>query len=107
MKIRSSLVSNSSSSSFILYGFKVSREQQNMLAGDKDFYDWAEDKGLDYAYLDGYDYDLVGKYLHDWDEYEITELSMPDLQVKLDEVKDKIGDYGLGEAKVFAGTRSC
>lgn len=107
MKVRSGFVSNSSTSSFILYGFKITPDQRHEITGDVGgIYEWAEEHDLDFAHLDEYSYDLLGKYLQDWEGNGVTELSLSDLNSKQQAVQKELAGLNLGEPALFAGTRS-
>ena len=104
MKIRTGFVSNSSSSSFVLFGTKTS------LPADKDYHEFYEE--LDREHLtfidpeseDGIIY--VGKMLHKWDECdgEIHEINAAGLE---EQVLGKLERLGIScnKLKIFAGTQ--
>jgi hypothetical protein len=109
MKIRSSFVSNSSSSSFVLYGFKIPEGKAAKALGvDGDnLYDELDRCGVEYIYdyEDGYVY--AGKAIANWDDYESigpVDLSLAELTEGAEKARRKFGV--AGEPKVFAGTRS-
>ena len=84
MKIRNGFVSNSSTSSFILIGYKVKdADYEKYQELDLDFTDDEEEKG----------YCLVGKEIAAWDEedYSSFSISWEKIEQIKKEVKEKMG----------------
>lgn len=114
MKTRKGFVSNSSSSSFVLAGYELSRESvEKVIKQDEDaFYDIDEFKILDGS-EDGVGNKVVaGELIIDIDsddgfiENEI--MLLEDISKRMEAVKEKILEYGfeiIGEGKLYAGTR--
>ncbi len=107
MKIRTGFVSNSSSSSFVLIGKKMSMDELvEKFPGDEDWvYDRVEEKGLIYF---GEESDVIGKELaRSEDEVmEETELSFSDLEREA-KIVAEILNVPLEEIKLITGTRMC
>lgn len=74
MKIRNGFVSNSSSSSYIIYGFFKEDLPEDIL---KQFEDCSEDFGWKkelydrffYSYVHGGDYEIIGNVMACWEDY--------------------------------------
>lgn len=97
MKIRNGFVSNSSTSSFVVVGFKISPEEyRKKINGAGATYE-------DAVYLDSSGY-LVGEVISNGEELDDSEISILDLYDIVDNVSRK---YGVNESqiKLYTGTR--
>ena len=88
MKIRNGFVSNSSSSSYIIYGFLVEDLPEEI--GEK--FD-AEKGNVDWNYIYGYDSDIFGKSLVCWDETDFLD--------KIDTSTETLNKYKSEIKEVF------
>ena len=106
MRIRTSFVSNSSVSSFIIVGFKVTPEQEDLIeANGERIHDWCENRDLAYCSLEGYSYNLIGHYIINCDE-DIEEISLSELQASIGAAKKRIDGLGIKvEPSIFTGMR--
>jgi hypothetical protein len=108
MKIRTGWVSNSSSSSFVLYGFKVpSSQMKTLLDADEDtLYDKLEECGAENVFDYEADTVYIGKSIANWsDGIEVCQraISLTELATAVESVKQR---FGLtGEPKFYSGTR--
>lgn len=101
MKIRNCFVSNSSSCSFVLLGYKL----ENFECDDP--YDHFEKLGLDYESVE-YGPELVGKmllWISDEGGQEISETSFEKLAEIKEEVKQKMGRDD--DPKLYSGMTMC
>ena len=104
MKFRTNFVSNSSSSSFVVLGAKVSKPDG--------FDNWdyhAQDKWCDtHLYIEEDDAYLAGIWLTDSDEngLDSAKLSLVELAEKAKQVSEEFG-IPLAEIAIHMGTRSC
>jgi len=118
MKIRKGFVSNSSSSSYILAGYEISKESVEKLKeqDEEAYYKIAWDTN-DFRILQG-DEDgvgdkvVAGDYIlnipSDDSGVESDSLSLEDVRKRMEIVKENILEYGfeiIGEGKLFMGTR--
>jgi hypothetical protein len=111
MKIRTSLVSNSSSSSFVLYGYKLQPHEAMRLFGvwDKDqLKDKLEESGIDFVdllnedWLDEYQGVLVGKSIVDSDDgMHETNVDFREIEAVAEQVRQRLGLEG--KPKLFSG----
>lgn len=106
MKVRNGFVSNSSSSSFIVAGIKVRKDQMSdelrEELWDKDFRVLSDgDDGVPSGYC------VIGKELASpSDDYmEYTELSLASIDENIKDVEAAVGIVGM--RGVFTGTRAC
>jgi len=114
MKTRKGFVSNSSSSSFLLAGYELSRDSVEKIKNkDEDaFYDID-----DFRILDGSEDgvgdkvvagDLIFDISSDDSFIETNIMLLEDINKRMQNVKEKILEYGfeiIGEGKLYAGTR--
>ena len=101
MKIRNGFVSNSSSSSFVLFGIRVNGAKLEEVYGE-DFYDLAEEDGFSVVSDEGRGGYLIGEYFNAGED--IVEI---DLQsVKINKLENKLKEKGFefDKFKLFAGT---
>ena len=106
MKVRSGFVSNSSTSSFIVLGYKVSHDEIKAMTDDEreDFYE--RDDTLSDGYSGTY---WVGEVLAKGRDDEMLperEFSMEELQQKAIFLMKKYG-IELDKIKLYTGTRGC
>jgi len=94
MKIRNGFVSNSSSSSFVLVGVKLSdiTEKQRQLLEDNNFDELDDDENPE----------AIGVQLGYASDYETEEISFSDLNHARDNIKKLLNDV---DVKVFFGER--
>lgn len=118
MKIRKGFVSNSSSSSYILAGYEISKESVEKLKeqDEEAYYKIAWDT-YNFRILRGCDDGVgdkvvAGDYILDISSDDIYieygSLSLEDVRKRMEAVKEKILEYGfeiIGEGKLFTGTR--
>ena len=106
MKTRIGFVSNSSTSSFVILGYKVTREEIKNMTDDEreDFYDRND------TLSDGYSGTCwVGEVLVKGRDDEM----MPQLEFSLEELQEKADvlckKYGceIDKIKIYTGTRGC
>lgn len=110
MKIRTSLVSNSSVSSFILYGIRLTKDDYDRLNGEDDEIDeWAEEHDLEYHKYhnaDEYSVDefgVIGKNINSW-EYGINSMSESEWSTRMDKAQQEMAKLGIdGEYRIFMG----
>jgi hypothetical protein len=106
MKTRNGFVSNSSSSSFVVLGAKISQNELETMGWlDEDFcYTHKQPQGISILYIDGFDEHLVGIQLCESEEWGITsaELTLDELKIKESNLQ-KILNRPI---KLFMGTRS-
>jgi hypothetical protein len=110
MKIRNGFVSNSSSSSFVIVGCKLSRAEVDdfmakfegtLNARDDVWYELNKQN----IFVDNDYLNIVGKCLADFDEDEVKKITM-----SLDEIKDLFTEVEkmLGKKpEIICGTRRC
>ena len=101
MKVRTGFVSNSSSSSFVILGIKVS-EKPNTDKGSS-LYEDAEAIGLSCTYAEGDGY-LIGKQLARWSsdggDGDLGEKSFAELQSAAAEIQPKLNQL-MGKEQVI------
>lgn len=107
MKIRNGFISNSSSSSFVLIGCRISDEDLAKalnvddtddlydVVNETDLYWDAEDGIIGYTIAEGNDGDFEG-----------DTLTIPELMEKAKEISEKLS-IPLEEIKIISGTRYC
>lgn len=108
MKIRNGFISNSSSSSFIILGFKISTEEiKNLYKDSENFLDsWYDEDEFDTLYNDNNNSYYAGHLIsYGDDQYESFEIDI--LKLK-DFEKAKIAankfNKSLNDLKLFGGT---
>jgi hypothetical protein len=107
--IRTGFVSNSSSSSFVLYGYKVPEDEAALalnVSSDK-LYDELDRCGVEYIYDYEAGYVYAGKVIANWDDDDSVgpiAMSLTELAEGAEKARERFGV--VGEPKVFAGTRS-
>jgi len=109
MKIRNSFVSNSSSSSFVVVGARLSNKELEKLGWvtydkDNDFYDETPPGDIDVIYDDGGNTYIVGKALAEGDEY------LSNVDYSSDEIKDLFVEMKKRlkrDVKLLIGTMQC
>lgn len=101
MKIRLQHVANSSSSSFVLCGYKTTDPAvQNMLKDVDDVWEWAEEYDLDYWSDD----DLIGRRIVTCYDSGVKEISLVMLQNGLEETRKYFADLGVtAYPKIYLG----
>ena len=105
MKSRSGFVSNSSTSSFIILGFKGIEE--HLKEDGLEAYELAESVGLHYKYNEGDS--ILGRQICSWSDYDeiSVNLSLSDFAQLESEVKEGMKKLGLEkEIRLYAGTYS-
>ena len=114
MKVRSGFVSNSSSSSFVILGYKMTTDELKKKFGIKEsdeYWDKVDElrgkTGLDFLSLDNYE--LVGKLIAEIDsdmgEIGEAEFTGEDLKKITEEIKTKL-EVTDKEPHIFTGTRA-
>ena len=106
MKIRSSFVSNSSTSSFVLLGVELTEAEEERLTGEHDHIsEMTEDAGLGYVGAEYRERPLIGRMLTEGDDYgqlKTAEISLEELDKMAKVLKEQ---YGLsGKVKLYMGT---
>jgi len=113
MKIRQGFISNSSTSNFLIYGFKVPYKDSL----EKDVEDFNNKTGLNFNCLYGVGEEvIIGKVFFDIDSAEGSYIDNLDIdQLELNNIANKVDDYAKYITDVFkvnpiihlmAGTRS-
>ena len=99
MKTRNGLVSNSSSSSFVILGIKST---------DKEVVDKAGELGLYYDWIEGEDYFVIGGRIKRWtEEDKIESMTFDEVQKKAAHLTDILTKLDLKEPQpiqLFYGT---
>lgn len=106
MKIRNGFVSNSSSSSFVLVGCKLSEKEiaakLNINMDDDDVREKVEELDLFWSSED----DVIGYLIAGDIEHDGTETSMTEIMEKAKLISEKLS-VPIEEVKLMTGVRSC
>ena len=108
MKIRNGFVSNSSTCSFLLIGYKVKEPDDQK--SDVFYEKYEKELKLDYEYIEGEKYNeyVVGKMLAWWndnDAMDTMDISLDELFKIKEEIKQKMNRKD--DPKLFGGTTCC
>lgn len=118
MKLRKEFVTNSSSCSYVFFGFAVDNNKlYKALNIQNSKYPWEEMKDIfkDFDVFEGYDFGLDGKWaigihigdIRDDDPIE-QDMTFEELTQMKEKIEKKMNEIGLNEEiKLIFGTRSC